>query len=93
MRAGFVGRAGYPTFGGLCIDGALRAWARDLSAGCFGFGPADVRDRSTEFGIRSQDLVIPVAVDAWGRHETSEPLEQLNRREQELGAAVGRRLG
>ena len=39
----------------LRIDGALRAWARDLSAGRFGFGPADVvtAARSLAFGART----------------------------------------
>ena len=32
-------------------------------------------------------------MDVWGRYEASEPLEELKRREQELGAAVRRRLG
>jgi hypothetical protein len=60
---------------------------------CFGYGPADARDGGTEFGVRSQDAVVAVAVDTWGWYETSEPLEKLNRREHELGAAVGCGLG
>ena len=40
-----------------------------------------------------EDPVISVAMDARGRDEASEPLEELERREHELGAAVGRRLG
>ena len=37
--------------------------------------------------------MVAVAMDSRGRYETSEPLEKLKRRQQELGAAVGRRLG
>ena len=37
--------------------------------------------------------MISMTVDARGWDEASDPLEELNRREQELGAAVGRRLG
>ena len=40
-----------------------------------------------------EDPVISVAMDARGRDEASEPLEELERREHEFGAAVGRRLG
>ena len=36
-------------------------------------------DGSTEFGVRSQHSVVPVAMDARGRYEPSEPLEELNR--------------
>ncbi len=56
-------------------------------------GPADDRDGGTELGVRRQDAVIAVAVDARGWDERSEPLKELKRRVQELGAAVGRRLG
>ena len=45
--------------------------ARELSAECLGVGSADVGDGGTEFGIRREDAVIPVAVDAWGCDETS----------------------
>ena len=98
IRAGLVGRVGYPTFGGLGIGGGLLRWtrargARELGGGWLGFGPADVRDGGTEFGIRGQDPVISVTMDAWGRDKTSEALEKLKRRQQELGAAVGRGLG
>ena len=60
----------------LCIGGGLlrwtRArWARELSGGCLGVGSADVGDGGTEFGIRGQNPVVPVAVDAWGCDETS----------------------
>jgi hypothetical protein len=37
--------------------------------------------------------VIAVAMDARGRYEASDPLEELNRREHELGAAVRCGLG
>ena len=37
--------------------------------------------------------MVSVAMDSRGRDEASDPLEELERREQELGAAVGRRLG
>jgi hypothetical protein len=46
-----------------------------------------------ELGVRCEDAVISVAVDARGRHKAGEPLEELNRREHDLGAAVGRGLG
>jgi hypothetical protein len=69
------------------------ARTQELSGGSLDFGPADARDGGTEFGVRSQDAVVAVAVDTWGWYETSEPLEKLNRREHELGAAVGCGLG
>jgi hypothetical protein len=34
-----------------------------------------------------------MAVDTWGWYEASEPLDKLKRREQQLSAAVRRRLG
>ena len=34
-----------------------------------------------------------MAMDSRGRYEASDPLEELNRREHDLGAAVGRGLG
>ena len=37
--------------------------------------------------------MIPVAVESWGCDEASKPLEELNRRKQELGASVRRGLG
>jgi len=37
--------------------------------------------------------VVSVAMDSRGRDEAGDPLEELERREQELGAAVGGRLG
>jgi len=37
--------------------------------------------------------VVAMAMDARGRYEASDPLEELNRREHEFGAAVGRGLG
>ena len=68
---------------------ARTRWARELGGVCFGYGPADARDCGTEFGVRSQDAVVAVAMDARGRYEASEPPEKLNRREHELGTAVG----
>ena len=55
---------------------------------CFGYGPADARDGGTEFGIRREDTVVAMAMDARGRYEASEPLEKLNRREHDLGRTV-----
>ena len=37
--------------------------------------------------------MIAVAMDSRGRYEANQPLEELDRREQELGTAVGRGLG
>ncbi len=37
--------------------------------------------------------MVAVAVDTRGRYEASEPLDKLNRREHELGTAVGRGPG
>ena len=68
---------------GLSIERWLWPWARGL--GC---GLANARDGSTEFGVRSEHSVVPVAVEAWAWYEPSEPLEKLQRREPELGAAV-----
>jgi len=79
----------------LGIEGGLRPLARaqELGGVCLGFGPADAGDGGAEFGVRGKDAVVAVAMDARGRYEASDPLEELNRREHELGAAVGRGLG
>jgi hypothetical protein len=69
------------------------AGARGAGGGSLSFGLTNGRDGGTEFGVRSQDAVISVVVDARGRHKAGEPLEELNRREHDLGAAVGRGLG
>ncbi len=46
-----------------------------------------------EPGIRSQHTVVAVAMDPRGRDELGEGLEELERREQQLGAAVDVGLG
>ena len=63
-----------------------------MSVGWLGVRPADACDGGTEFGVRSEDPVVPVAMDARGRYETSQPLKKLKRREPQLGAAVGTHL-
>jgi hypothetical protein len=45
-----------------------------------------------EPGIRSQDAVVAMTMDSRGRDELGEGLEELQRREQQLGAAVDVRL-
>ncbi len=64
-----------------------------LAAGVSSFGLTNGRDGGMELGVRCEDAVISVTVDARGRHKAGEPLEELNRREHDLGAAVGRGLG
>ena len=46
-----------------------------------------------QLGIRGQDPVVAVAVDARGRDELCERIEELEGREQELGAPVHVRFG
>ena len=85
--------SGVPGSSRFRIDGGLRRWTRELGGECVGLGPADERDGGAELGIGSEHPVIPMPLYTGGWHETSEPLEELVRREQELGAPVGRRLG
>ena len=82
----------------LSIEGGLRPWprarwARERGSGRLGFGPANGRDGGTELGVRREDAVISVAVDARGRDKAGDPLEKPKWREHELGAAVRRGLG
>jgi hypothetical protein len=44
-------------------------------------------------GIRSQNAVVAVTVNTWGRDELGEGLEELEWREQQLGMAVDVALG
>jgi hypothetical protein len=44
---------------------------------CFGYGPAAARDGGTEFGVRSQDAVVAVAVDARGRYAEHTSLDNV----------------
>jgi hypothetical protein len=46
-----------------------------------------------EPGIGSQDTVVAVSMYSWGRNELGEGVEELEGREQQLGAAVDVRLG
>jgi hypothetical protein len=59
-RAGEIG-------GGVCGSSrwpwARTRWAREVGGVCFGYGPGDASDGGTEFGVRSQDAVVAVAVD------------------------------
>ena len=68
-----VGRRG----GGRSVRGVLAE---------FGLGPADEGDGGSQAGVRSEHSVV--AVDARGSDQASEPLDQLQRGEQELGTAV-----
>ncbi len=98
MRAGFEGRAGSASMEGSRLDAGLvgpRSWAPGVSASGLPMWVTAARSLGPTFGgcPGCQDAVVSVAMDARGRYEVDEPLEELNRREQDLGAAVGRRLG
>ncbi len=51
-------------------------------------GPAEGHDVGPEPGIGSQHTVVAMAMDPRGRDELGESLEELERGEQQLGAAV-----
>ncbi len=61
------------------------------TAGCRGRGSADGADGDdggAQIGMRCEDAVIAVAVHARRRHEGDEALEELQRREDDVGAPV-----
>ena len=56
-------------------------------------GPAQGDDGSPKPGVGRQDAVVTVAVDAGCGDKPGEALEELEGREDDLGAAIGRMPG
>ena len=84
-NAGGGGRARWAV--GLGRRGSGAGWNRSRLGLC-GLGPAEGDDRGAELGVRGQHAVVAVAVEARGRDEPGDSLEELYGREQEFGTAL-----